>query len=103
MNINMTAQEIADTIANAVTETTGLRCETFTDGHGKAVIIADHTRLIARITPCHKSIETIVAPFTPDAAADSIPSEATSISGMRELATHLDDAIAHAIAAATRQ
>ena len=106
MDINITAQEIADTIAEAVTETTGLRCETFTDGCGNAVIIADHTHLIARIVPDRKSIQVVAAPFGPEAVATGIPSKATSLSGVRELATHLDDAMAHVIAAAaatTRQ
>ena len=99
-DINMTAQEIADTIAKAVTETTGLRCETFTNDHGNAVIISDHTNLVARIVPCHESIHVVAAPFDSDAVATNIPSKATSLSGVRELATHLDDAIAHVTAAA---
>lgn len=100
MDINMTADEIADTIAKAVTETTSLRCEAFADDHGKTVIITDHTHLVARITPYHKSVQVVAAPLDPEAVATSIPSKATSLSGMRELAAHLDDAIAHVIAAA---
>ena len=100
MNINMTTKEIADTIAEAVTETTSLRCETFADDHGNVVIISDHTHLVARIVPDRQSIQVVAAPFDPKAVAASIPSNATSLSGMRELATHIDDAIAHVIAAA---
>lgn len=99
MNINMTAKEIADTIAKAVTETTGLRCEAFTDEHDKAVIISDYTHLVARITPYYKSIQVVTAPLDLEPATTSIPSKATSLSDMRELAAHLDDAIAHVIAA----
>lgn len=100
MDINMTATEIADAIAKAVTETTGLRCETFFDGCGNAVIISDHTNLIARIVPDHGCVKAVAAPFDPEAVVTDIPSKATSLSGVRELATHLDDAIAVAIAAA---
>lgn len=100
MEITLTAKEIADTIADAVTETAGLRCEAFADEHGKAVIISDHSHLIARITTYHKSVQVIAAPLDPEAMTTGIPSKATSISGMRELAAHLDDAIAHAMAAA---
>lgn len=74
--------------------------QAFTDGYGKAVIISDHTHLIARITPYHKSIQVVAAPLDPEAAATNIPSKVTSLSGMRELAAHLDDAIAHVTAAA---
>lgn len=100
MNINMTTEEIADAIAKAITETTSLRCETFGNASGNIVIIADHTNLVARIIPDHTSIQVVAAPFDPDADATSIPSKATSLSGLRELATHLDNAIAHVTAAA---
>lgn len=100
MDINTTAEEIADTIAKTVTETTGLRCEAYTDDHGKAVIISDYTHLVARITPYHRSIQVVTAPLDLAAVTTSIPSKATSLNGMRELAAHLDDAIAHVIAAA---
>ena len=100
MNINMTTKEIADTIAKAVTETTSLRCETFTNDYGNAVIISDYTHLIARITPDYASIQVVAAPFDLDAVVTSIPSKATSLSGVRELAAHLEDAIAHVTAAA---
>ena len=103
MNINMTTQEIADTIAQAVTEATSLRCETFTDDHGNAVIISDHTHLVARIAPDRANIRVIAAPFDPDAAATGIPRKATSLNGMRDIAEHLDDAITHVTAAASRQ
>lgn len=99
-DINMTAKEIADAITKAVTETTGLRCETFSNDHGNAAIISDHANLVARITPDHTSIQAVAAPFDLEAAATSIPSKATSLSGVRELATHLDDAMAHVTAAA---
>ena len=100
MDISMTAREIADAIAQAATEATGLRCETFTDGHGDAAIIAGHTSLIARVTPDRQRIQVVAAPFGPEAAATGIPGKATSLSGMRELAARLDDAIAHVTAAA---
>lgn len=100
MDINMTAQEIADAIANAVTETTGLRCEIFTNDYGNAVIISDYTNLIARIVPDYDGIQVVAAPLNLEAVAISIPSKATSLSDVRELATHLDDAIAHVTAAA---
>lgn len=100
MDINMTAQEIADTIAQAVTEATSLRCETFTDGCGNAVIIADYTHLVARIIPDYQRIQVVAAPFGLEAVVTDIPSKATSLSGMREIAAQLDDAIAHVTAAA---
>lgn len=95
-DIDTTAKEIADIIM--VTETTGLRCEAFADEYGKAVIISDHTHLIARITPYYKSIQVVAAPLDLEAVATGIPR--TSLSGMRELAARLDDATAHVIAAA---
>lgn len=100
MDINMTTKEIADTIAEAVTETTSLRCETFTDECGNAVIIADYTHIVARVILDFTSIKVVAAPFDLDAVVTDIPSKATSLNGVRELATHLDDAIAHVIAAA---
>ena len=100
MDIKMTTKEIADTIAKAVTETTSLRCETFTDDYGNAVIIADYAHLVARIVPDCECIRVVVAPCDLEAVVISIPSKATSLSGMRELAAHLDDAIAHVTTAA---
>lgn len=100
MAINITTKEIADTIAQAVTETTGLRCETFTNDYDKAVIISDYTNLVARITPFYNCIRVVAAPLNREAVVTNIPDEATSLSDMRELATHLDDAIAHVTAAA---
>lgn len=106
MDINTTAHEIADTIAKAVTATTSPRCETFTDGCGNAVIIADHTNLVARIIQDHKHIQVVAAPSDLDAKVTSIPGKATSLSGIRVLVEQLDDAIAHvttAAVAASRQ
>lgn len=100
MDINMTAREIADAIAQAVTEATSLRCETFADGCGNAVIISDYTNLIARIIPDYRRIQVVVAPFGLEAVVISIPSKATPLSDVRELASQLDDAIAHVTAAA---
>ena len=106
MNINMTTQEIADAIAEAVTEATSLRCETFANDCGHAAIISDHTNPIARIIPDYQRIQVVAAPFGLEAVVTSIQSKATSISDMRDLAAQLDDAIAHVTAAAeaaTRQ
>lgn len=100
MEINMTTKEIADAIAEAVTEATSLRCETFTNDYGNAVIISDYTNLVARIVPDYECIQVVAAPLNLDAVAISIPIKATSLSGVRKLATHLDDAIAHVTAAA---
>lgn len=100
MNINMTTKEIADTIADAVTETTSLRCETFVSDYGNAVIISDYFNIVARIIPDCDGIQVVAAPLNLDAVVISIPSKATSLSDMRELAAHLDDAIAHVTAAA---
>lgn len=100
MDINMTAQEIADTIAKEVTEATSLRCETFTNDYGNAVIISDYPNLVARIVPDYDGIQVVAAPLDLEAVVTSIPSKATSLSGVRELVAHLDDAIAHVIAAA---
>lgn len=100
MDINTTAPEIADTIAKAVAETTSLRCEIFYDGCGNAVIIADYTHLVARIVPDYGCIQVVAAPLDLEAVAISVPSKATSLSDVRDLAAHLDDAIAHVIAAA---
>lgn len=103
MDINMTTKEIADAIAQAVTEATSLRCETFANEYGNAVIIADYAHLVARIIQDYTSIQVVAAPFNLEAVAISIPSKATSLSGVRELAAHLDNAIAHVTAAASRQ
>lgn len=100
MDINMTTQEIADTIANAVTETANIRCEVFTNEYGKAVIISDYTDLVARITPSYNCIRVVAAPLNREAVVTNIPDKATSISDVREVATQLDDAIAHVTAAA---
>ena len=83
MDINMTAPEIADAIAKEVTEATSLRCETFTNDYGNAVIVADYTHLIARIITDYRRIQVVAAPFGLEAAVTSIPSKATSLSGVR--------------------
>ncbi len=100
MDINMTVKEIANTIADEVMEATSLRCETFTDDYGNAVIISDYTHLIARIVPDCNGVQVVTAPFNLDAVVTSAPSKATSLNGVRELTAQLDNAIAHVIAAA---
>lgn len=100
MDTNTTVKEIADAIADEVTEATSLRCETFTSDYGNAVIVSDYTHLIARIVPDYKGIRVVAAPFDLDAVVTSIPSKATSLSDMRKLTAQLDDAIAHVTAAA---
>lgn len=100
MDINMTTKEIADAIANTVTETTSLRCEAFVSDYGNAVIISDYFNLIARIVPDCDGIQVVAAPLNLEAVVISIPSKATSLSDVRELTAHLDDAIAHVTAAA---
>ena len=100
IDITLTAKGVAEIVAKMVQEETSLRCEAYADDYGKAVIISDYTHLVARITPYHKSIQVVAAPLGLEAVATSIPSKATSLSGMRELTAHLDDATAHVIAAA---
>lgn len=100
IDINLTAKDVADIITKTVQEETSLRCEAYADDHGKAVIISDYTHLIARVAPYHKSIQVVAAPLDLEAVATSIPSKVTSLSGMRELAAHLADAISHVMAAA---
>lgn len=100
IDINLTAKNVADIITKMVQEKTSLRCEAYADDYGKAVIISDYTHLIARVTPYYKSIQVVAAPLDLEAVAISIPSKVTSLSGMRELAAHLDDAISHVITAA---
>lgn len=99
-DINVTVGEIANTIADEVMEATGLRCETFANDYGNAVIISDYTNLIARIVPDCDGIQVVAAPLDLEAVVTSIPSKATSLNGMRELTAQLDDAIAHVTAAA---
>lgn len=101
MDINTTAKAIADIIADEVTEATSLRCETFASDYGYALIVANYIHLVARIVPDYKSYQVVAAPCDPEeGTVISIPTEATSLSGVRELATQLDDAIAHVTAAA---
>lgn len=100
MDINMTTKEIADAIAGAVTETTSIRCETLSNEYGNAVIISDYFNFIARIIPDRDGIQVVAAPFDLEAVVTSIPSKATSLSDVRELAARLDEAIAHVTAAA---
>lgn len=100
INITLTAKDVADIITKMVQEETSLRCEAYADEYGKAVIISDYTHLIARITPYHKSIQVVAAPLDLEAVATSIPAKVTSLTGMRELTAHLDDAISHVTAAA---
>lgn len=100
INITLTAKDIADIIAKMVQEKTSLRCEAYADDYGKDVIISNYTHLIARITPYYKSIQVVAAPLDLEAVATSIPAKVTSISGMRELTTHFDEAVSHVTAAA---
>ena len=102
MDINTipTAKDVADIIAKMVQEKTSLRCETYADDHGKAVIISDHTHPIARITPYRNCIRVTARPLDPEAVVTSIPSKMTSPNGMRKFTAHLNDAAPHVTAAA---
>ena len=100
MNIEFTASEAAEAIADGVEAATGLRCKAYTSDLGDAVVMCDCTHAITRITPLFSVMDVtpIAGPFVDDTA--QIPLEIRSVYELREAAHAIDEAIAHAIGAA---
>ena len=98
MEVTITSEEVAETIAAIIAQTTGKHCETFSND--VTTVILYHTQAIARITTLFSVIA--VAPIGGTFAEEitEIPLEARTINGTREIAHALDRAASHVLSAA---
>lgn len=98
MNIEITSKDVAKVIAQQIEQTTGENCEAFSNPVGSAVIM--HNTMIARITPLFNVVD--VAPLDGPFRCEitEIPMEASTVSGLMEIAHAIDEATLHVLAAA---
>lgn len=89
---------MAKAIADAVEQATGEYCEAFYNVTGS--VIALHDTMIARITPLSSVVD--VAPLDGPFRCEitEIPMEASTVSGLMEIAHAIDEATSHVLAAA---
>lgn len=99
MHITITSEEVAKVIAEEIEQATGMACEAHTD-HINTVITYNHTTTIAQVAPLFGVIA--VAPSRGPFAGNvtTIPLEAETIGGVREIAHALTRATSHALNAA---
>lgn len=99
MNIAITSEEAAKVIAEEIKQATGTDCEAHTD-HINTVIVYDHTETIAQVTTAFGVVA--VAPSRGPFAGKvtTIPLEAETIDGLREIAHALTKATSHVLNAA---
>lgn len=98
MNIELKSKEVAEAIAEQVSQAIGEKCEAFSSSTGSVVIL--HTTMIARITPLFSVMD--VAPTDGPFRGEitEIPLEARSVSELMEIAHAIDEAALHVTAAA---
>lgn len=98
MNIELTGEEVAKVIAEQIEEATGECCEAFSNATGSVITL--HDTMIARITPLFSVMDVtpLDGPFRREIT--EIPLEASSVSGLREIAHAIDEAASHVLAAA---
>lgn len=98
MNIEIKSKDVAKAIADAVEQATGEYCEAFSNATGS--VVALHDTMIARITPLFSVVD--VAPLDGPFRCEitEIPMEASTVSGLMEIAHAIDEAASHVLAAA---
>ena len=99
MHITITDKDAAKVIAAEIEQATGTHCETHTD-HINTVIIYNHTTTIAQITPLFGVITVTPSRGLFAGEITTIPLEARTIDGMREIAHALTKATSHVLNAA---
>lgn len=102
MEVKIESNEVAEAIAARVEGMTGKGCEVFTNAIGESVI-CHLTTVIARITPVYGCV--YVMPFggTFDGEIVSVPLEAETLGGLREIPNALDRATSYVINAVMHQ
>lgn len=98
MELKIDTNEVAETIAARIEGMTGKGCEVFTNAIGESVI-CHLTTVIARITPVYSCA--YVMPFggTFDGEIVSIPLDAETLGGLREITNALDRATSYVTSA----
>ena len=99
MHITITGKDVAKSIATEIGKTTGMACEVFTNETG-SVIIYDHTKAIARVTPLFDVIDVapLCGPFV--GHITDVPLAVSTFSDMKEAGRALDTATSHVLNAA---
>lgn len=99
MNITITDKDVAKSIATEIGKATGMACEVFTNETG-SVIIYDHTKAVARVTPLFDVIDVapLCGPFV--SHITDVPLAVSTFNDMKETAHALDDATSHVLNAA---
>ena len=99
MYITITDREVAESIAAAIEQTTGMDCQAYSNEVGSVIVYDRHT-VIVQVTPLFSVID--VTPLHGPFAGETteIPLEARTIDGIREIAHALDTATSHALNAA---
>ena len=102
MEVKINSKEIAEAIAAKVEQVTGLDCEVFAYQDG-AVIVHDHTKVIALIAPMLFGVVDV----TPvggvfEGESVEIPTKARTVNGIQEIAHAMDEANVRVISAAVK-
>lgn len=99
MNITITDEDVAKSIAAEVEQATGTHCEVFTNETG-SVILYNHTQVIARTTPLFSVIDVapLAGPFRCEIT--EIPLAVQTFSGIKKVANALNTATSHVLNAA---
>lgn len=99
MHITITGKDVAESIATEIGKTTGMACEVFTN-KTSSVIIYDHTKAVARVTPLFDVIDVapLCGPFV--GHITDVPLAVSTFDDMREAASALDMATSHILNAA---
>lgn len=99
MEVKINSKEIAEAIAVKVEQVTGLACEAFTNQNG-AIVLYNHTQVIARITPLLGVVDVTPVGGVFDGEPVTIPTEASTFYGLKEIAAMMDEANMRATSAA---
>ena len=99
MELKIESTEVAETIAARVESTTGKDCEAITNAIGESVI-RHLTTAIARVTPAYSCVHVMPFGGTFDGETVSVPLEAETLDGLREIPNALDRATSYVISAA---
>lgn len=91
MEVKINSKEIAEAIATKVEQVTGLDCEAYANQAG-SVVVYNHTRVIARITPLFSAVDVVPVGGVFDGELVEIPTEARTFYGLKEIAAMMDEA-----------
>jgi len=99
MNITITGDDVAKSIAAEIEQATGTHCEAFANDTG-SVVIYDNIAAIARVTPLSSVIDVapLCGPFRCEIT--EVPLAVQTFNDMREAARALDTATSHVLNAA---